>query len=253
MIDSPILRLGSRALSAPVPKGRGVIGLDVPEVDRWLKGGLRRDGLHEFYAPSGSPPGPAMALALLAGMRNCGQGRSLMWLRARGGRRKDGPHAPGLAELGIDPAALLLLELADPADLLVAGVESLRHGGAGAVVLELRGRCRALDLTASRRLALAAERSGTMALIVRGDARPVPSAAHTRWQVSAAPSRALPANAPGHPVFDLQLLRQRGGAEGLHVQLEWNREQAVFRTPIYGDPPAVPAGRTEDRRARRAA
>lgn len=241
-------------MPAPSPERvGGALGLGVPDVDRWLQGGLRRDGVHEFYAPPDGEGAGASAFALLVGRLICGADLPLIWLRKDRGSRRERPYAPGLAELGIDPDAVFLVELRDLSDLLVATAESVRHGGAGAVILEIQGRARLLDLTASRRLALAAERSGTAVLLVRRSARPVASAAHTRWQVSAAPSPALPANAPGPPVFDLQLLRQRGGPEGLHVQLEWNREQAVFRTPIYGDPSAVPAGGMADRGRRRAA
>jgi hypothetical protein len=58
---------------------------------------------------------------------------------------------------------------------------------------------------------------------------PSPSAAHTRWQVMAAPSMALEANAPGRPAFDLTLLRHRGGRDGLHIIMEWDRDTGSFR------------------------
>ena len=41
-----------------------------------------------------------------------------------------------------------------------------------------------------------------------------PSAAETRWSVSAAASREREANAPGAPAFDLELLRWRAGPAG---------------------------------------
>ena len=53
-----------------------------------------------------------------------------------------------------------------------------------------------------------------MVLLARGEAKPCPSAAHTRWQVAAAPSRALEAHAPGAPAFVLDLLRQFCAAPG---------------------------------------
>ena len=71
-----------------------------------------------------------------------------------------------------------------------------------------------LDLTASRRLALAAEQSGVTLLMLRLEAEPVPSAADTRWAVSAAPSQALEANAPGPPQLEIELLRRRVGPFG---------------------------------------
>ena len=255
MPDSPPLPMAPmRGLPAAPPAfAEGALAFGIPVIDDWLKGGLRRDGVHEFYAAPQGDTGAAAALALLLGARACAGERPLMWLRIAGGKAGAHPYAPGLAELGVDPDAVLLMEPPELDALLIAGVEIVRHGGFGAVVLEVSGRAPRLDLTASRRLALAAERSGATVLLVRSSAVPVASAAHSRWEVASAPSAALAANAPGQPVFALKLLRQRGGPDGLHVQLEWNREQAVFRTPLSGGAPAVPARGTADRRRHRAA
>ena len=92
----------------------------------------------------------------------------------------------------------------------------------------------ALDLTASRRLTLFTERSGTTAILLRTADPEAPSAAATRWRVAAAPSRALEANAPGAPTFTLDLLRQRGGAPSYGWTLEWDRDRTRF-TPLSRD------------------
>ena len=255
MSDSPTLRMAPIPvpLAASPPSAANALAFGVPAIDDCLKGGLRRGGVHEFYAAPDGEGGAAAALALLLGARACAGERQLMWLRIAGGKAGGHPYAPGLAELGLDPDAVLLMEPPDLDALLIAGVESVRHGGLGAVVMEVRGRAPRLDLTASRRLTLAAERSGTTVLLIRGGTAPMSSAAHSRWEVASASSVPLAANAPGHPVFDLKLLRQRGGPDGLHVQLEWNREQAVFRTPLSGGASAVSARGTADRRRHRAA
>lgn len=252
MPDSLNLRLAPKAVPAP-PPAAGALAFGVAAVDGWLNGGLRRDGLHEFYAAPDGERGAAAALALLLAAQACGGARPLMWLRAAGRTPSGCPHAPGLAELGLAPEAILLVDLPDLDALLIAAVESLRHGGAGAVVLEVHGRAPQLDLTASRRLTLAAERSRATVLLVRSGAAPASSAAHSRWEVASAPSAPLAANAPGHPVFDLKLLRQRGGRDGLHMQLEWNRDRAVFHAPLSGGAPAVPVGGAADRQRHRAA
>jgi protein ImuA len=88
-----------------------------------------------------------------------------------------------------------------------------------------------LDLTASRRLALAAEKSGVTLLLLRIDAQASPSAADTRWQVAAAPSQALEANAPGPVALDIELLRRRAGPAGMRWRVEWNRDACAFREP----------------------
>src|SRR3546814_12766980 len=76
------------------------------------------------------------------------------------------------------------------------------------------GSAPALNLTASRRLALAAEKSGVTALLVRADATPCPSAAQSRWEVQSLASAPLEANAPGGPAMEIELLRHRDGLAG---------------------------------------
>ena len=224
-----------------------------PSLDGWPDVPLQQDGVHEFYATQ-IGEGAALALALLCAIQGRKAREPLLWLRlAKGRQARQRPYAPGLAELGLDPATMVLMRLPDLQSLLRASIDCVRHGGAGAVVMEMDGRAPAFDLTASRRLALAAEQSGTMVMIVRSGADPTPSAAHTRWLVASAPSVPLPANAPGGPVFDVTLLRRRGGRDGLNLQLEWDRERSAFRAPLSGGNPALPAVRTGDAGRRSAA
>lgn len=263
MLDSirllPARKAPSRTLAPGTPghgaSGGGALAFGLHQVDHALNGGMQRDGLHEFHAPDHRDRGAALALPILLAMQACHTAAPLIWLRGGDGGPDLRPYGPGLAMLGIDPDVVVLVQLRRNEDVLWAGVESLRQGGFGAVLLEMGGRAPQFDLTASRRLALAARRSATPALVVRSGsgARPVPSAAHTRWQVQVAASAPLSANAPGHPVFDLHLLRQRGGPDGLHLQLEWDCEQAGFRAPLSGGAPAVPVGSAADQVGRRAA
>ena len=159
------------------------------------------------------------------------------------------PYGPGFVQMGIDAGKIVVLFLPDTRAMLRSSLDAVRDGAFSAVVLELIGKQPLFDLTASRRLALAAAESGTTVLAVRGDAAPSPSAAHTRWQVAAAPSRVLEAGAPGNSAFDLRLLRQRGGRDGLHIILEWDRDTASFHTagaaaaPLSRDFSAVAVGR----------
>lgn len=235
---------------APLPAGRILLG--EAEADGWLGGGLKADGLHEACPPPDARPVPGSAAAALAFLlllaerkRRQGLAHHLIWARKAGASGI--PYGPGLVELGLDPAAITLLLLPDRLSVLRAGLDALRHGGAS-VLIDLPERQHLYDLTASRRLALAAEASGALALVLRPPT-PSPSAAHTRWQVAAAPSAALEANAPGHPAFALTLLRQRGGREGLATHLAWNRDDARFQspavaaTPLFGAVYAVASGR----------
>jgi protein ImuA len=156
--------------------------------------------------------------------------------------------------MGIDPASLILVDTPDDKSLLKASVDGLRCGGLGVVLIELWGRSPALDLTATRRLTLYAERSGVRALLIRANAVPEPSAAWTRWKIGPAPSVPLLADAPGHPCFSIELLRDRAGRSGFSTQLEWIRDQRQFRRPhLPGAVAALSRHRTPDQGWRRTA
>lgn len=196
--------------------------------DAALGGGLAVGRVHEMFADSLDAASAAAFAALLA-LRGGGTA-PLLWLRTADAARQGGHlYAPGIAELGGDPGRLLLVETGDARALLAAANDALRCPGSTAVVVESRGRLPALDLTAGRRLALGARDAGTVLLLLRLGAKPVPSVAETRWRVAAAPSRELEANAPGAPAFDLELLRWRGGPAGARWRLEWNRDDQAFR------------------------
>jgi protein ImuA len=148
-------------------------------------------------------------------------------------------HGAGLATLGLSPARLLIIDARDRLDLLRAALEAARCPGVAAVIVESRGRFAEYDLTASRRLALAAERSGIAVIMLRGDAQPRPSAARTRWTVASAASAPLPAQAPGLPAVRAELLRRRGGPPGGPWRLEWDEADGVFRTGNTAMPGAL--------------
>ncbi len=234
--------------SGPVAAGR--IGLGVPGLDEVLNSGLARAALHEIYAAEvadlAAATGFALGLALRAGEDEGEAGRTILWARqdfvdAEAGRL----HAPGLNELGLDPARLLLVRARDGEGVLRAGAEAARCPALGAVLIEPWGEPRPFDLTASRRLALAAEASGVPVLLLRVAAAEAPSAARTRWQVRALASRALEANAPGAPAFALRLLRQRGGAAEREWRVEWDRDRHCFAERSLFDRPDKSASRTD--------
>lgn len=215
---------------------------DAPALSRheaaspWLM--VRRAALHEFYAATEADavPTTAAVLALTAGTSP----HPVLWVRQNCMNREHGtPYPPGLREFGFDPARIIFVQAQDGQAVLQAGLEGARCAALAAVVIELWGSVRALDLTASRRLALAAKGSGTPVLMARGAAQPCASAAETRWHVRAAPSRALAAKAPGNPAISLSLLRHRGGLSQETWHLEWNRDTRSFDDRAAG-PNALP-------------
>ena len=122
-------------------------------------------------------------------------------------------------------------------DALWAMEEGLKCPSLAAVIGELHGNPRALDFVASRRLAVASERYGVPAFIIRTDSERDLSGARRRWHVASHPSLAHPhdPHAPGAPVWSLDLFRARDMRPG-----RWNvaYDRAAHRldlVPAAGD------------------
>jgi protein ImuA len=206
--------------------------------DRALGGGLARGALHAVLPAAYGDEPAACGFASLAAARFAGD-RPIVWIRQDMAVREFGEiHAPGLAGLGLDPSRLTLVAAADARDVLRAGEEALRCGALGAAIVEPWGDPKALDLTALRRLVLAAEGSGVAALLLRSGGRGGPDAAVTRWSVAAAPGRAEAGLGLGPPAFVATLERNRqigGTGEPGSWSVEWNHERRRFE-------PATPSG-----------
>jgi protein ImuA len=208
---------------------RQVFSLGLDNVDARLGGGLERGALHEVFAGSEEDAGAAAAFALILGLRGGEGAKPILWVRDdRAVRNTGGLYGLGLSELGADPARFVLVSAPDELSTLRAAADIVKCGAVGAVVIEPYGKAGLLDLTASRRLALASATSGVLAVVLRVGAEPSASAAQTRWLVTAAPSTPVAANAPGSLALTIALLRHRGGIAAFETCLEWNREQAIF-------------------------
>ncbi len=213
--------------SSPIVSGRFSTGS--AELDKALQGGLNHGALHEIFAAATAdePSASGFAVALVV---RASEERPVVWVRQDfAGVEAGEVYAPGLAELGLSPDRLILVRARDGPAVLRAGEEASRCPPLGAVLIEPWGAPKALDLVASRRLALAAARSNVPLFMVRAGAQPASSAALTRWRVRSALSVALDAEAPGRPAFEVELLRDRAGAAGRKWTLEWDRDQRTFR------------------------
>ena len=215
--------------SRHAPKGDFSFGL--PSIDGLL-GGLPRGALHEIYAAQANDAAPAAGFTLALALRMAGSCGKIIWLRdMRAALEHGGLHARGLLELGARPENILLVNAYDPAAALRAASDTARCGAAAGVILELSGESKSVTLNATRRLSFAANGSGVTVFLLRAAALPCASAAHTRWSVRAASSSALLANAPGHPVFEIGLLRHRRGIPGRRWRVQWSRDAYCFREP----------------------
>jgi protein ImuA len=186
------------AATALARSGAGVVGLS-EAIDAHLPGGgLARAGLHEVLA---AEPGAAAGFcAVILGRTN----GPVLWI----GRDPEA-WPPGLARYGLSPAELVMVRAPRAADGLWAMEEALRCPAVGGALLDLTE----LDLTAARRLQLAAETGGALGLLLRPDAEDAgPSAALTRWRINALPGSGGTAHQLGDPRWQLDLLRCRGSS-----------------------------------------
>jgi protein ImuA len=232
------LRAEVRAIESA---GAGAAGEYLPfgveSIDRRLAGGgLEAAALHEAVGAATGLGDDAAATLFVAGIAARRPG-SILWAL----RRPD-LFAPGLALAGLAPDRLLYAECGRDEDVLAVMEEGLRHGGLGAVVGEV-GRA---VMASTRRLQLAAEEGGTMALMLKRwrrsgeDPLGLPSAAVTRWRIGCAPSAALPVPGVGRARWRIELARQRGG-EGHHWIMEACDAEgrlALSAEPVHRQDPA---------------
>jgi protein ImuA len=220
-----------------LPADRRPVPLGCPAADGVLGGGLRPGALHEVFAQGWSAGGFAVLLALLAAGN-----KTLFWVRPDYEAMEYGALSPtGLRELGGDPRQLILVRTRNAAETLSAASDILASPHVGALLLEVEGAPKCLDLVASRRLVFGAEESGVTAVMLRCGAEPEPSAALTRWQAESAPSSPMEDDW-GNPVFDIQLVRHRAGGLGRFL-LQWNPQHGCFDATNTGAVAAAPADR----------
>ncbi|HVZ69294.1 MAG TPA: hypothetical protein VG891_07500 [Rhizomicrobium sp.] len=189
---------------------------------------LRREALHEVYAAEAGDSAAASGFAIALAERLCA-GRTILWIRQEFSALEHGEiDGSGLLELGIDPAKLILLRVDHAKDALRAAGDALTCTGLGAVAIEIYGAHKVLDLTATRRLALAAARGGVSAVLLRLGVAADASAAETRWIVRSAPSAC--AEDFGFARFEAVLARNRRGPAGRWI-MEWNGDDGSFHQP----------------------
>jgi len=222
--------LARAGLEGPVHHARTALGH--PAADVCLKGGIARGTLHEIFPAAAGDEAAATGFAAALAVRVAARKRAL-WLLPDFAALEHGEiSALGLLDLGLDPARFLLLRAPDAVSVLRAASDALTCRALGALIIEIPGTVKALDLSASRRLVLAANESGITAFLLRCSAEPEPSAAETRWLVRAAGSNRNDENW-GRPLFDAGLVRNRYGPTGQWL-MEWNSDDGLFRAADTG-------------------
>lgn len=183
------------------------------EIDDALPWGGLPPGLHEIAASYGDPAKAGFVMSLIG--RRPGP---VLWCRSRRTALEAGdPYGPGIGGLGLSPDRLILAEAAKPAELLWAMEEGARTRGLAAVVADGV----TPDLTAGRRLQLAAEAGQGLVFLLATGRQSAASTALTRWFVASAPSRPE-ADGPGRPCWTIELWRCRGGGRPREWMVEWD-------------------------------
>ena len=159
----------------------------------------------------------------------------LLWVREAAAVVETGdPYGPGLAAFGLSPNGCIIVEARTSLDALRAALEGARCAALGAVVLEMLA---PIDLTASRRLKLAAEKSGVAIVLVRLGGHGEPNAAQLRWRVQAAPQAS---DQMRRTAFEMIVLKSPSGIDGRNCIVEWDHERRCFVQTVSQSVDAVP-------------
>ena len=234
--EAPPLSLGARA------------------VDHCLEGGLACGGLHELRSPLARDIGAAtgFVLGLAARAMQAGRGgrHGVVWVTDPATRVDAGGLFPaGLAQYGLDPSSLTIVEPGDLQGAMWAADEASGCNGLAALIFQIKGNPARFDMTATRRLMVHARTSGVLALILRQSGEEEASAAATRWRVNTEMSGADDSfeRGVGAMRLSLTLERNRAGRTGQWL-LAWNpRDRSFDHAAPHPDTAAIPPAHSLDR------
>ena len=200
---------------------------------------LTMGALHEIRAGDYRDQPAAQGLALaLAGKIAREAAKPIVWIgQAHESFSSGRAYGGGLSFFGLNTDEIIFVYPRTAQEILWAAEEAARTSGVAVVLVELFKPHKLLDLTATRRLQLAAEASGATPILLRSTKDEGPSAARTRWRVSAAPSACdeYDQKSSGNPRWGVALERCREGGRGNWV-LEWDyaKRKLYEAPPLYG-------------------
>jgi protein ImuA len=196
------LRQRIERASSPT-RARTILPFGLAAMDSALPGGgLALGAVHELCDGGSDAWRAPLATLFAAGILARIPGPVLWCLHSRD------LFAPALARVGLHPDRVIYCETWKDSEVLPAMEDGLRQRGFAGVVGELTR----LPLTPSRRLQLAAEGAGVVALVLRrsGPDRDEQNAAFSRWRISPALSTNNDALSMGRAHWQVDLLRCRG-------------------------------------------
>jgi len=238
-----IERLRASVSTADAGSAAPCLPFGIDEIDaRLAGGGLSTGALHEVTSATPELAEDAAATLFIAGIgaRLAERGSSVLWVVTRFDL-----YSPGLEQAGLGPDRVMFVEARDDREALAVMEDGLRGRCLAAVV----GEVRRADMTATRRLQLAAAEGATPALLYRrwrkSGSPPLeaPSSATTRWSIGCAPSAALGIPGVGRARWTVELARQRNGVP-FSLTLEGCDAQGRLAPPSAPRHRAVAAGAT---------
>jgi protein ImuA len=224
-----------RTFTPPPAEHRQPLG--VASIDTALGGGLVLGAMHELRAMGPADFGAAAGVAAVLAARaqeskqNDGKpksgkpadGKRLVWIQHDfAALEAGGLHA--VDSFGIALSSLVLVQVPRTVDALWAMEEALKCGAVAADIAEDGA---TVDLTATRRLSLAAREGGGIGLLLRHRASAMASAAITRWDIGSAPGVRDRFGGLGRPTFALALVRNRCGPCGRWI-MSWDQHERAF-------------------------
>lgn len=233
---------------ASIAAGETALGHDarplgIEAIDARLGGGLALGALHEVAPVAPLHLGAASGFALALAARDRGR-KSVLWIQPEfAGQESGHAYGPGLVLFGLPLERLLIVRVTRSREALWAMEEALKCQALSTVIAELADD--AADLTATRRLVLAAREGGSLGLLLRHRSTREPNASVTRWEIAAASGwRRDGFGGLGQASFDLSLVKNRRGICGRWC-VAWSGHEHAF-TPLSRGVAAVVAGRSAD-------
>ncbi len=246
IFDSSLKLLGDDPSATHQRRSRIPLGCDC-RLDRLLGGGLALGTLTEIRAARPGDHAAASGFLLaLAGRLAARPGKAraaVLWIVEDFAAREQGAlYGPGVALYGLDPGRLILVAARGAQQALWAMEEALKCRGPAVVIGELWS-TKPYDLTASRRLLLAAQKQGTPALLFLAGAPAssggFSSGADLRFEIHAHRSRSVVAAGglplPGTSAWSVRLAKARAGPRAIGIDpdkfhpLIFDPDEAVFR------------------------
>jgi protein ImuA len=206
------------------------LALGAPVIDAALGGGLPLGAIHELH-PSrpldhGAVTGFAWAIAALANQ----EGKPTIWIQHDFASIEAGALY-GADFFGLPLSSLVVVHVPRVIDALWALEETLKCPAVAAVVAEIDADGDAVDLTATRRLSLAARDGGGFGLLLRHRPSAMSSAVTTRWEVASVAGARDQFGGFGRTTFAVSLIKNRCGRCGCWI-ISWDQHERAFTATL---------------------